>query len=138
LVEGGAPLFLDPNTWLGELTVSTRNTTYRFVNGVCTAVHRSGEQGARADFVGMRLAGWFIDDLPAPRISPTWRPGASALLLQPGTERDALALTSPTVQIRRLDPMKGSGIVRHIEPPVRFAASDSMTRINVPSRTRGR
>jgi hypothetical protein len=144
LVEGGAQLYVDPTTWLGELTVSTRNTMYKFTNGVCTQVHRAGQEGRPSDFVGMRLAGWLLDEGSAPRVSPTWRPGASAVLLRPGALQDAVALTSPTVQIRRTDyaqmpahdPMKSSGIVRRIPPPSRFAAKDSMTRIGVPARQR--
>jgi hypothetical protein len=145
--EEAVQLFLDPSAWLGELTVSTRNTVYKFANGICTGVHRAGQPNARSDFLGMRLAGWLIDEDSAPHVSPTWRPGASAVLLRPGPIRDAVALTSATTQIRRSKPavapkprdsMKSSGIVRRTPPPVRLAVADSMTRIGVPAARRRR
>ena len=151
LLEEGAQFVTDPTPWLGEMTVATSNTSYRFSNGVCTSVHRFDEKSGRTDFLGMRLVGWLVDEETEPRISAIWRPGASALLLRAGLVRDSLALTSPTFQIRRYDPnattvsapqnglpaghpMKSSGVVvRRVEPPVRFVAADSMTRIGVVS-----
>jgi hypothetical protein len=151
LLAEGAEFVTDPTPWLGDMTVCTSNTSYRFSNGVCTAVQRFDEKHGRTDFLGMRLVGWLVDEETEPRISAIWRPGASALLLRKGLVRDSLALTSPTCQIRRSDsrlpaqpppplalsaghPMKKSGVVaRRVEPPTRFAAADSMTRIGVVS-----
>jgi len=134
LIEGGAELVLDESVWRGEMIVSTRNTMYRFTNGVCASVLRGDQESGPSEFLGMRIAGWLVDEASAPRVSPTWRPGASAVLLRPGLLRDALALTSPTLQMRR-HPLKGSGAVR-LEPPARIAVADSMTRIGVPAQRR--
>jgi len=49
----------------------------------------------------MTMMGWLVDGGAGPAVSGEWRPGASAVLVRPSRFGDAIALTSPTVQVRR-------------------------------------
>lgn len=130
IVERGAEIVGDPTAWLGEMTVSSRHTVYRFHDGVCVAVHRQDTGSTSGDCIGMRMVGWLVDDDGTPKLSFEWVPGASAVLMRPSRSGDALALTSPTIQVRR-DVLRSSQVRRN-GPPSYHQAADSMTRIGVP------
>jgi hypothetical protein len=84
----------------GECWVRTRNTIYRFRDGLCVQVASTDpEKQARASgLMGMRLVGWLEGGEKRSRLSYEWTEGASALLWRP--ERDgreeAMAMTSRT------------------------------------------
>jgi hypothetical protein len=96
-----------PQGLVGETRVETRNTVYRFRNGVCYSVKRE-EQAGRRDpqaFMGMRLVGWLWRDDPRSVLSLEWQPGAYAVLWKPGSaqgDRSAVALTSPSIAFRQV------------------------------------
>jgi hypothetical protein len=96
-----------PEGLVGETRVETRNTLYRFRNGVCYSVQRD-EKAGRKDptaFMGMRLVGWLWRDDPRSVLSLEWQPGAYAVLWKPGSEqgdRSAVALTSPSIAFRQV------------------------------------
>src|SRR5208283_4475741 len=96
-----------PDGLVGETRVETRNTVYRFRNGVCYSVNRE-EQAGRKDpqaFMGMRLVGWLWRDDPRSVLSLEWQPGAYAVLWRPGSaqgDRSAVALTSPSIAFRQV------------------------------------
>ena len=132
IVERGAELVGDPRSWLGDMAVSTRHTVYRFRDGICIAVHRQDTGNGRGgDYVGMKMIGWLVDEDTAPVVSAEWRPGASAILLRPGANGDSLALTSPTIQLRR-EALRASQVQRSNGPPSYHDVAASMTRIGVP------
>jgi hypothetical protein len=85
----------------GESWVETRNTIYRFRDGVCFQVGcRDGckkSLGARA-LVGMRLVAWLTGSEPRARLTYEWEPGAYAVLWRPETEtgEECMAMTSRT------------------------------------------
>jgi len=107
-----------PEGLVGETRVETRNTVYRFRNGVCYSVKRE-EQAGRKDpqaFMGMRLVGWLWRDDPRSVLSLEWQPGAYAVLWKPGSaqgDRSAVALTSPSIAFRQVQPAAPS------PPPLR-------------------
>ncbi len=88
----------------GESWLESRNTIYRFRDGVCFDVGtRDPKRGARAPrppgrrgLVGMRLVGWL--DRERSTFMHEWRDGACAVMWRPAGPRDeeAVALTSPT------------------------------------------
>ena len=84
----------------GESWVETRNTIYRFRDGVCVAVARRDprkkERGSA--LLGMRLVGWVEGGPSCSRLSYEWTPGAYALLWRPeraGVD-ESIAMTSCT------------------------------------------
>jgi hypothetical protein len=88
----------------GETSVLTRNTIYRFYDGTCFAVARRDQhpKTAPTDFIGMRILGWLVDEDATPSLSLQWRPGACAVLRRTTeSQRDAIALTSPTLSFKR-------------------------------------
>jgi hypothetical protein len=89
----------------GEAWVETRNTMYRFRDGVCFAVAcRDPRKNARAGvIVGMRLVGWLVGTPGHVRLSYAWEAGACAVLWRPGEEarEEAMAMTSPTKAFTR-------------------------------------
>ena len=89
----------------GETSVETRNTIYRFRDGLCFAVvGRDGKPSEKAlAIVGMRLVGWLVAGAP-PRLTRTWQARSCAVLWRPcatGEEDGAMALTSPTTELTR-------------------------------------
>jgi hypothetical protein len=128
IVEGGAALPSDPTGWQGEMTIATRHTVYRFRDGLCVAVHRQDTGAVQNECVGMHMTGWLVEGADGPRVSGDWLPGASAVLMRQGRHGDAIALTSPTIQVRRDAPRSS----RTPRPPSYHDAQDSMTRIGVP------
>jgi hypothetical protein len=90
----------------GDTRIETRNTIYQLRDGVCFAVTRRSDEGARMsppEFIGMRLVGWLSRDNPRAGLMQDWRPGAYAVLWRaraPGEEHSAIALTSSTVAFR--------------------------------------
>ncbi len=129
IVEGGADLPCNPAAWQGDMTIATRHTVYRFRDGLCVAVHRQDTGAVQNECIGMTMAGWLVDGGDGPQVSMEWLPGASAVLMRPGRNGDAIALTSPTIQVRR-EAARPSRIVPR--PPAYRDAQDSMTRIGVP------
>lgn len=95
----------DPSVFAGTSRVQTRNTTYLFRNGCCFAVtHADPQRRASLEFMGMRIAGWLIQDLGGLHLSPSWRPQAIAVLWRPRKGKPShlgegvVALTSPTTR----------------------------------------
>jgi hypothetical protein len=82
----------------GESWLESRNTLYRFRDGVCFDVGtREPKRAARArGLVGMRLVGWL--DRERSTFMHEWRDGACAVMWRPAgpSEEEAVALTSPT------------------------------------------
>jgi len=82
----------------GESWLESRNTLYRFRDGVCFDVGtREPRRAARArSLVGMRLVGWL--DRERSTFMHEWRDGACAVMWRPAgpREEEAVALTSPT------------------------------------------
>lgn len=122
LVEGGARLVIDAGAWRGEVSMATRHSVYLLRDAVCIAVHRQDTGSSRRDFIGMSMVGWLVDEDAEARISPSWQPGAGAILVKAVSLGESLALTSPVIHVRR----------EAEAPPVRFAAAGSMTRIRIP------
>jgi hypothetical protein len=92
----------------GEAWLETRNTTYRFRDGVCFAVAcRDPKKNERAGvLVGMRLVGWLCSSAGSVRFSFAWEAGAAAVLWRAqvdGVEgsEEAMAMTSPTTLFTR-------------------------------------
>ncbi len=139
IVEGGVDLTASPSAWQGEMTIATRHTVYRFCDGLCVAVHRQDTGAPQEGCVGMAMTGWLVDSGAGPRVSNEWCPGASAVLLRPGRHGDAIALTSPTIELRRevpKAPRSGTVSRRAPRPPTHGVSRDSVTRIGVPGRAR--
>jgi hypothetical protein len=82
----------------GESWLESRNTLYRFRDGVCFEVGcREPRKAARAqELVGMRLVGWLDRERSA--FMHEWQEGACAVMWRPAAPRaqEAVALTSPT------------------------------------------
>ena len=129
IVEGGAALPSNLATWQGEMTIATRHTVYRFRDGLCVAVHRQDTGAVQNECIGMHMTGWLVEGADGPTVSGEWLPGVSAVLMRQGRHGDAIALTSPTIQVRYEAPRSSRVVPR---PPSYHDALDSMTRINVP------
>jgi hypothetical protein len=89
----------------GESWLETRNTLYRFRDGVCSAVAcRDPRKNARSSvIIGMRLVGWLTGSAGRARLSYAWEEGACAVLWRPedGATEEAMAMTSPTTAFTR-------------------------------------
>ncbi len=133
IVERGAELASDPSAWQGDMTIATRHTVYRFRDGLCISVQRQETGAPQNECIGMTMTGWLVDVGNGPNVSGEWRPGASAVLMRPGRLGDEIALTSPSVQVRR-DAPRSAKVMRTgaPRPPSYHEMSDSMTRIGVP------
>ena len=88
----------------GESWLESRNTIYRFRDGVCFEVaSRDPHKCARAQcLVGMRLVGWLADSGSV--FTDKWRAGACAVLWRPGGadgDEAAMAMTSATTTFAR-------------------------------------
>jgi hypothetical protein len=87
----------------GTTRVETRRSVYSFEDGICVAVaRRDGAEDEAPEsttrVLGMRLVGWMPRDSQELAVSPSWLPGARAILWRPEgpkTGEYALALTSP-------------------------------------------
>jgi hypothetical protein len=114
-----------PEYLAGETRVETRNTVYKFRNGICYSARRDGQNEARdpSAFAGMRLVGWLAQDQPAGVLSMQWQPGSYAVLWKPGGGpggRSAVALTSPSIAFRQVASRSvpaASGTIRRSTPP---------------------
>jgi len=84
----------------GECWVETRNTIYRFRDGVCFQVASTDprKKGRASALVGMRLVGWVSGGESHSRLGYEWTEGAAALLWRPEGEAgdEAMAMTSRT------------------------------------------
>jgi hypothetical protein len=84
----------------GESWLETRNTLYRFRDGMCVAVAgRDPKKHGRARRIeGMRLVGWLTGAEDGSLFGYDWTSGAWGVLWRPGEAGDgeAMALTSPT------------------------------------------
>ena len=130
----------------GETSVETRNTIYRFRDGLCFAVvGRDGKPSEKAQaIVGMRLVGWLVGGAP-PRLTRTWEARSCAVLWRPcatGEEDGAMALTSPTTELTRgiaparlqafhdaKPPLESVQVKRDALPSLR-PETESMTRVH--------
>jgi hypothetical protein len=149
-----------PNAFVGETTVATRNTVYRFYDGVCFSAQRlsaklrggqaTGEGGGEGDegkppsqeFIGMRLLGWFDERAVEISLSAEWKLGTCAVLRRPSAAmRDSIAITSATTSFRtsnvRRPPKRASGNLPRgagSRPKLGVVRpiTSSMTRINLP------
>jgi len=87
----------------GESWLESRNTVYRFRDGVCFDVAtRDPRKSARARaLIGMRLVGWLA--AKGSLLSDEWQAGASAVLWRPGRAdaEEAVAMTSATHSFAR-------------------------------------
>jgi hypothetical protein len=147
----------DTGAFSGETCVETRNTIYRFRDGVCFAVssRNAGRRPDRASaLVGMRIVGWLTPAGPAgsppPRMTLSWAPGSCAVLWRASLSREedgAVALTSPTTDFTRgvsparlqafhdAQPPCDSSMYRRSSvpsPPPAKAATGSFTRVHEP------
>jgi hypothetical protein len=88
----------------GEAWLETRNTIYRFRDGVCFQVaRRDGRQARSTELVGMRLVAWLTGTQEHTRVALEWVPGAYAVLWRPETDEggEVMAMTSPTTVFAR-------------------------------------
>jgi hypothetical protein len=87
----------------GETWLESRNTLYRFRDGVCLEVGcRDPGKAARArTLVGMRLVGWLAG--PNALLTTAWAPGACGVLWRPPDEKgeESLAMTSRSIGFTR-------------------------------------
>jgi hypothetical protein len=95
----------DTSAFTGETCIETRNTIYRFKDGVCFAVmSRDQTRRDRASAIlGMRIVGWLVAG-PPPRLTYAWQPRTCAVLWRAcasGEEDGSMALTSPTIDFTR-------------------------------------
>ena len=137
-----------PIAFSGQARVDTRNTSYRFEDGVCCSVTRN-ERTWRADssadltqMIGMRLVGWLLHDDPYAGLQQQWRPGAYAVLWRARRASDAhssVALTSATTAMtatRRVStppPLPARALQRPASPvSMVIPKMPSLTRMHVP------
>jgi hypothetical protein len=89
----------------GESWVETKNTLYRFRDGVCFAVacRDPGKSARSRIIVGMRLVGWLVGGAGKTRLAYAWEPGACAVLWRAGDakQEEAMAMTSATTAFTR-------------------------------------
>jgi hypothetical protein len=87
----------------GESWLETRNTIYRFQDGICIgAAGRTRQKTAQAaTLLGMRLIGWIAGE--GTRFTGVWEEGACAVLWRPGgaQKEESMAMTSATVSFAR-------------------------------------
>ena len=94
-----------PRAFDGMTCVETRNTIYRFRDGVCFGITNRNQtrSGRGSALVGMRIVGWLVTgtpDSPKQQLTRSWQSGACAVLFRPcatGGDDGAMALTSPTI-----------------------------------------
>ena len=140
-------------TFEGDASVATKNTVYRFHDGICFSVDGRNKRPPsghdirvealqKQDCFGMRIVAWLLDhDTDHPSLSSTWQPGACAVLWRRGL-RESVALTSPTVQFNpsqdeNYRPERiGPDLKRSAPPAYGRPSNASMTRINVPAPTK--
>jgi hypothetical protein len=122
----------------GESWLQTRNTLYRFRDGVCFAVAtRDPAKQARASSVlGLRLVGWLVGNEGRGRFTYAWEVGAAAVLWKGGGGNgsdETMALTSPTTTFTRGKSPSHLQALHDAAPPddsqtyQRRAASPSLT-----------
>ncbi len=118
----------------GECWVETRNTIYRFRDGVCFEVSCSDpRKKPRASvLVGMRLVGWLEGGSERSRLSYEWTPGASALLWRPENagEAEAMAMTSRTTAFTLGRSSQYLQTIHDHSPPI---DSQMMRRAKIPT-----
>jgi hypothetical protein len=87
----------------GESWIESRNTLYRFFDGVCIDIAaRGARRGSSArTLIGMRLVGWLADD--GFHFTNEWQAGACAVLWRPGAlgVEEAMGMTSATTAFVR-------------------------------------
>ncbi len=128
--------------FLGEVTIETGNTLYRFEDGVFSGrAPRPAAGGAPAwdtppNMEGVELIGFLADEGGLWSLSPRWRSGALAVIT---TKAKAFTLTSPTLACTierperplREAPARSDVFVApsSCPPSVRRPAPPSMTRV---------
>jgi len=117
--------------FVGPWRLHTKNTTYWFVDGVCTTAEtRDGRVVEGAS--GLRLIGWLPPEgsSEAMRLSPDFSSGFSAVLWRQGADatQDPFLLSSASNSFHRAGlepPAPPKSAARAI-----FRAADSLTRIH--------
>ena len=121
--------------FVGETTIETSNTTYRFKDGIFAGRARRTAGAAfesPPEMRGVELIGFFANERGLWSLSPRWRPGALAVMTTNGR---ALSLTSPTLSCtieRAAPPPERSDVFAvpgYAPPSVRRPAPPSMTRL---------
>jgi hypothetical protein len=128
----------------GATRIETRRSAYHFEDGVCVGIARhdddSDDEGpASSRVVGMRLVGWMPRDAKELVVSPTWLPGARAILWRPEDSRhgaSVIAVTSPAFAFVQPSPRVTPAPVserraRIAVPAYVVPAPPSMTRIEI-------
>src|SRR5262249_3736295 len=144
LVDASADLWTEGfgATVRGETSVATRNTTYRFKDGVCIGVTdaRGETRPEHARCIGMRILGWLSEGEIHPRLVIHWQGGARAVLSGKAKgEQGSMALTSPTRSFGRvktgsfaaISAVHGKGL-EPAPPALRIPDPGSVARINLP------
>src|SRR5260221_3684754 len=105
----------------GGTRVETKNTVYRFRDGICISVTR--QDGAwRSDptaLIGMKLVGW-LARTPNAELANEWEPGAYAVLWRPREGADvpsSIGLTSAAHLFRLVDVPELSELPDVVIPP---------------------
>lgn len=128
--------------FVGETTIETANTIYRFEDGVFSgraprvAKNTAPAWESPANMKGVELIGFLADEGGLWSLSPRWRPGSLAVIT---TNDQAFTLTSPTVActiqrparpLRQAPERSDVFMVPGSAPPtVRRPAPPSMTRL---------
>jgi hypothetical protein len=121
-------------TFLGETTIETGNTLYRFIDGVFAGRARRPAMGtlpaweSPTDMQGVELIGFLADEGGLWSLSPRWKPSALAVMT---THDQAFTLTSPTLScvIERARAAATVVVGPSHPPTVRRPAPPSMTRL---------
>jgi hypothetical protein len=149
------------STFAGELSMTTRNSAYRFESGLFLGRARLPARSFAwpAALRGARLIGFLTELDGLWSLSPRWRVGARAVLLRADLRgTDAFVLTSPTTSftleaqplarhaegrpedasVPRTAPPSGARLRRSARPPsVRRLLPASMTRIHQAAASAG-
>lgn len=84
------------STFEGEASFETRNSRYCLLDGVLW-------QAPDSSLLGAELVGWLIEYVARSEVSPTWKPGARAVLVDPrndGVKGPHIVVTSATRGLR--------------------------------------
>lgn len=89
---------LGEHAYGGDLVLETKNTTYRFQDGVCVDVH-SKRSGKRDGLRGMRLIGWLAQEGGRISLMADPTPGGAAVLWIEGRRDPAAFIVTSATRI---------------------------------------